>query len=196
MIYITAIIFIIGLYLVSLQKINNKMETLENKFIDIKDFAKFIIYFFNSRGSLITNKKLQKLLYYTQSWHLVYFDNQLFKETPEAWVHGAVYPNIYQQYKKFKANPIVFDNGIEREQLQKVFELFKFNENQKDFINSVLITYGKKEAFELELLNHSEKPWLDAREGLEDYDISTKPILIETMKSYYTELINRSKNVL
>ena len=41
-----------------------------------------------------------------------------------------------------------------------------------------------------------EKPWLEAREGLEDYDISTKPISIETMKTYYSDLLKRSKNVL
>ena len=166
-------------------------------YTDIKDFARYIVYFFNSSGSLITNKKLQKLLFYTQAWHLVYFDgNQFFKETPEAWVHGAVYPSVYHQYKKFKAKPITFDNGIERDQLQAFFDSFKFSNEQKEFIESVLITYGKKEAFELELLNHREKPWLEAREGLEDYDISTKPISIATMKTYYSDLLKRSKNVL
>lgn len=199
MIYIFLTVCILVVYLLTLwkEKPKSQMETSENKFIDIKEFAKFVVYFFNSRGSLITNKKLQKLLYYTQAWHLVYFENdQFFKETPEAWVHGAVYPNVYHQYKKFKAKPIVFDNGIEREQLKNFFNSFKFSEDQKEFINSVLSTYGNKEAFELELLNHREKPWLEAREGLEDYDISTKPISIETMKTYYSDLLKRSKNVL
>jgi uncharacterized phage-associated protein len=164
--------------------------------IDIKDFAKYIVYFFNSSGSLITNKKLQKLLYYTQAWHLVYFNDKLFNDEPEAWVHGAVYPNVYHQYKKFKAKPIVFDEGIDRKTLQDKLNSFNFSDDQKEFVNSVLIAYGKKEAFELEILNHREKPWLEAREGLEDYDISSKPISIDTMKTYYTELKKRSKNEL
>ena len=45
-------------------------------------------------------------------------------------------------------------------------------------------------------MNHREKPWLEAREGLEDFDISSKPISLITMKSYYSELLQRSDNVL
>jgi uncharacterized phage-associated protein len=170
---------------------------MKTYYIDIKEFAKFIIYFFNSRGSLITNKKLQKLLYYSQAWHLVYFDNHsLFEDCPEAWVHGAVYPNVYHQYKKYKAKPIVFHNGIERDKLNLMLNSFSLTEEQKEFLISVLNTYGKKDAFELEILNHREKPWLEAREGLNDFDISRKPISLVTMKNYYSELINRSKNAL
>ncbi|WDF57575.1 MULTISPECIES: Panacea domain-containing protein [Flavobacterium] len=166
-------------------------------YINIKDYAKYIIYFFNSRGSLITNKKLQKLLYYSQAWHLVYFDeNPLFEEVPEAWVHGAVYPSVYQQYKKFRAKPIVFDNQLKREELDKLFDSFGFNPDQKEFIDSVLLTYGKKEAFELEILNHREKPWLEAREGLEYFDISSRPISLKTMCNYYKEILTSSQNVL
>jgi uncharacterized phage-associated protein len=173
------------------------METSKTNHIDIKEFAKYIIFFFNSKGSLITNKKLQKLLYYTQAWHLVYFDNHsFFKDTPEAWVHGAVYPQVYHQYKKFKAKPIFFNEGVDRDKLDIFFNSFLISDEQKDFVHSVLLAYGKKEAFELELMNHREKPWLEAREGLEDFDISSKPISLITMKSYYSELLQRSDNVL
>ena len=36
----------------------------------------------------ITNKKLQKLVYYSQAWSLVLNNEKLFNEKIEAWVHG------------------------------------------------------------------------------------------------------------
>jgi uncharacterized phage-associated protein len=37
------------------------------------------------RGEILTNLKLQKLLYYAQPWHLALNDRPLFDEDFEAW---------------------------------------------------------------------------------------------------------------
>ena len=37
-------------------------------------------------GELISNLKLQKLLYYMQGFHLAYFNEPLFEEDIEAWM--------------------------------------------------------------------------------------------------------------
>lgn len=158
------------------------------KEIDIKYFSEYLVYYFNHRGSFISNKKLQKLLYYIQAWHLVYFDNKLFNENPEAWVHGPVYPSVYRAYKRYRAKPITFDSGISRLELDNMLNSFEFSNNQKEYLESVINTYGKKNALELELLSHREFPWLEARNGLSDYDLSSVPIKIKSMKDFYTEL--------
>lgn len=51
----------------------------------------------------VSNKKLQKLVYYAYSWYLVLFndnvknlENKFFENKFEAWVHGAVYPELYR----------------------------------------------------------------------------------------------------
>jgi uncharacterized phage-associated protein len=163
------------------------------KTVDIKEFSKYIIYYFNHRGELLTNKKLQKLLYYIQAWHLVYFNDKLFNEIPEAWVHGPVFPSVYGSYKKFKAKPIIFDKGISREDLVCLLESFELTDNQKEYIEAVINTYGRKSALELEILSHKEKPWVEARRGLTDFDLCSNPINLDTMKSYYSELKARSK---
>ncbi len=41
-------------------------------------------------GDLISNLKLQKLLYYAQGFHLALYDEPLFPEAIEAWTHGPV----------------------------------------------------------------------------------------------------------
>ncbi len=163
------------------------------KEIDIKYFAEYLVYYFNHRGALISNKKLQKLLYYIQAWHLVYFDNKLFNETPEAWVHGPVYPSVYRAYKKYKAKPISFDSGISRQLLDERLNSFGFSKDQIEYIEAVINSYGKKSALELELLSHRESPWLEARRGLSDYDLSSSPINVELMKSYYAELKRKNE---
>ncbi len=157
--------------------------------VDIKEIAKYLIYYFNHRGESITNKKLQKLLYYIQAWHLVYFEDNLFDDVPEAWVHGPVYPAIYQLYKKYKAKPITFYNGVSREECDGLLDSFGVNDDQKEFIGSIIHYYGAKSAFALEMLSHKERPWLEAREGMADYDLSRVPISLTTMHEYYRSLL-------
>ena len=50
--------------------------------------------------SEMTNKKLQKLCYYAKAWYLAIYDQNLVEEQFHAWVHGAVQPALYFQYKK------------------------------------------------------------------------------------------------
>ena len=54
--------------------------------IPVDDVAKYIIAFANYTGDVITNLKLQKLLYYAQAWFMVNNGGRkLFKEDIEVW---------------------------------------------------------------------------------------------------------------
>ena len=59
----------------------------------------------------MTHKKLQKLCYYAKAWYLALYDENLVNEAFEAWVHGAVQPDLYQKYKPYGFNyiPRVFN---------------------------------------------------------------------------------------
>lgn len=162
------------------------------KLISVREFAQYLTELFGQAGDSLTNKKLQKILYYVQSWHLVYFDSMLFDEIPEAWVHGPVYPSVYQKYKKFQFQPIVIDKNCTKQKTDALFTSFNLSTNQKEFMEEVLNFYGGKSALELELATHRETPWLEARGQLADDDVSSHPIKIATMKQYYTNL--RDKN--
>ena len=51
------------------------------------DVARYFIFraYEDGRESLMTNMKVQKLLYYTQSLHLALFDEPLFDDEIQAW---------------------------------------------------------------------------------------------------------------
>ena len=63
-------------------------------------------------GDLISNLKLQKLLYYAQGIHLALNGQPLYPERIEAWQHGPVVPEIYHAFKEYRARP---DSCRERE---------------------------------------------------------------------------------
>ena len=71
--------------------------------------AKYFIDRANKEKKPITNKKLQKLLYYAQVWSLVLNKEKLFSERIEAWVHGPAIPIVYKKFRSFEFNPIQLD---------------------------------------------------------------------------------------
>ena len=50
--------------------------------------------------------KLQKLLYYTQGFHLAIYGVPLFEEKLIAWEHGPVVKEVYDKFKEFGSNAI------------------------------------------------------------------------------------------
>jgi uncharacterized phage-associated protein len=141
--------------------------------------ARYIIRRSNISGEPITNLKLQKLLYYAQGWSLAFFSKRLFAEDFEAWIRGPVVPSIYRHYKVYKHLPIAgMPNRI------------TFSKKIEDFLNEVLLTYLKYDAFTLERMTHNEKPWQEARGSLSP-DAPCKRIINEkTMKDFFKAQLN------
>ena len=138
--------------------------------INIYDVAKIFLSF-----DSMTHKKLQKLCYYAQAWHLALFKEPLLDEDFEAWVHGPVSPNLYQKYK---------NNGwekIEQKNINKEYDL-----ETMEFLEYIYNMYGDFSGDQLEHLTHEEDPWLEAREGLSERDSSNRIIKSKTMKKYYS----------
>jgi uncharacterized phage-associated protein len=50
------------------------------------------------RGGM-TAWKLQKLIYYSQAWSLVWDERPLFNERIEAWANGPVCPDLYAAHR-------------------------------------------------------------------------------------------------
>lgn len=68
---------------------------MENNLYDINLIADYII---SKNESSIMNFKLQKLLYYIQSWSLGILGKPLFNGDFEAWVHGPVCKRVYNRF--------------------------------------------------------------------------------------------------
>ena len=56
-------------------------------------------------GDIISNLKLQKLLYYAQGVTLALTGKPLFSDPIEAWQHGPVVPSVYRLYKVAAGHP-------------------------------------------------------------------------------------------
>lgn len=143
------------------------------------EIAQYFVYLSNKEEKVITNKKLQKLVYYAQAWSLVLTDKKLFEDPVEAWVHGPAIRSLYIKYKMFGYGPIQQD--IDADQIQLI------DGEVKELLDDVWKVYGKLDAGYLEMLTHSEEPWLNAREGLQDTESSSNEIMPETMKAFYSK---------
>ena len=84
-----------------------------------RQVANYIISFFQKKQEPITNLKLQKLLYYVQAWYLALYDEPLFDDKLEAWVHGASQPQVYSQFKQFLWNRLPRQCNVQRLLIRK-----------------------------------------------------------------------------
>src|SRR5436305_3443094 len=66
-----------------------------SKMTTAHDVAAYIL----SKTGEITAMKLQKLVYYSQAWSLVWDEEPLFDERIEAWVNGPVVPDLYRRHR-------------------------------------------------------------------------------------------------
>lgn len=149
-----------------------------------QQIADYIIADAHDSGSFISNLKLQKLLYYVQGWHLAIFDEPLFAERFEAWVHGPVIPELYRKYKDYRWRNI--DHDVERPLLE---------EKTEKFLGEVLDEYGPLDVRRLEWLTHREAPWVNARERAEALtdDPCTAPIDEDEMRNFYRGRMQESQ---
>jgi uncharacterized phage-associated protein len=115
-----------------------------------------LIYSADNGGELMTNMKLQKMLYYQQGFHLAYFGTPLFDEDIEAWMYGPVVPSMYEKYKGYGRN------GIEPDRtMQFAFE----KKNELALFNEVCKVYGAYSAIGLMNMTHEETPWKSTPTG-------------------------------
>ena len=133
----------------------------------------------------LTNKKLQKLLYYSQAWSLALKGRRIFPDNIEAWVHGPTVPAVYHSFKEFGSGEI--DTEVEDRDISTL------SIEERKLLDSIWEVYGKYEANYLEALTHSEKPWQEARRGLGVLEVSNSIISTKIMKDYYGEKIQETR---
>lgn len=137
------------------------------------------------KGDSITPLKLQKLLYYCQAWHLAIFDTPLFDEPIKAWTHGPVVHSVWQ---RFANKEIPRHCAIPLDSTEINVPTLANDTNQ--LLEEVLGLYGEHSGSYLEELTHREKPWLEAREGLQEHQKGERSISHDTMKTFYKALNN------
>lgn len=102
-------------------------------------------------GELISNLKLQKLLYYMQGYFIAVFNKQLFDAEIEAWQYGPVVRDMYNHFKRNGSFSISIDENA---------PIAKLNDDEELLFNEVLNEYGQYSAIKLMNMTHEELPWV------------------------------------
>jgi uncharacterized phage-associated protein len=133
-------------------------------------------YILREHGPL-SAMKLQKLVYYSQAWSLVWDDQQLFREAVEAWANGPVVRELYERHRgQFELHEWPWGNaGV-------------LDEEARETVNAVLQYYGPRSAQWLSDLTHREAPWREARQGIPDGERGAAKISLALMAEYYGSL--------
>jgi uncharacterized phage-associated protein len=120
--------------------------------VPVSQVAKYILTLSDpdQSGELISNLKLQKLLYYVQGFHLVMRGETLFDEKIYNWQHGPVVREVYQEYAA---------NGSAGIQPPADFDIESIPAESREVIDEVYQVYGQFSAWRLRDMTHEESPW-------------------------------------
>jgi uncharacterized phage-associated protein len=147
----------------------------------VLDVAAYIL----AKHGPMTAMKLQKLVYYSQAWHLAWEEKPLFDERIEAWANGPVVPVLYRKHRgRFTLSPDESLGGNERE----------LSQSERDTIEAVIDAYGDKTARWLSELTHREEPWRGARTGMRELDRGDSEIDSASMHEYYSSLTSSNSH--
>ncbi len=162
--------------------------TTEDKIITV---AKYFVMksqkeFLVDPSKTLTPLKLQKVLYYAKVWNLIFNKGEkLFPDDFQAWIHGPANPKVWEYFRDFdfaKPHP-----EIESQKFENI------NDAEKEILDMVWSVYGKFDGKYLEMLTHSEEPWLRARGELNTSVPSQNTITDESIVSYYEQRIKEEE---
>jgi uncharacterized phage-associated protein len=100
-------------------------------------------------GDILTNLKLQKLVYYVQGFHLAIYNEPLYVDDLVAWEHGPVVVDLYHKLKDSKSGQITIESPVSK----------LINEKQLALIGEINNVYGQFSAWKLRDMTHNESPW-------------------------------------
>ena len=141
------------------------------------DVAAYII---ENCQSTITGLKLQKLLYYSYAWHLVWDEERLFLEPIEAWALGPVVRAVYRNHRQESEEIESWSHGDHN----------RLTETERNSIDEVLEEYSELGPFELSEISHEEPPWLNARGDTPAEKTSRERIKDDDIREYFRDIYN------
>lgn len=122
----------------------------------------------------LTALKLQKLVYYTQAWHLAEHGHPAFDDEVQAWRQGPVVRALYDAHQ-----------GLRRVAGLAWGEARRLPASVRDVVALVVERYGQLTAEELSQITHREAPWREARGSLAPGARSERPIEPAVMRDFY-----------
>ena len=108
----------------------------------------------------LTPMKLQKLLFYTQSWHLRERELPLMDDHFARWQYGPVIPSLYHELKSYGSRPVTsLLSNLKPDVEDIVFVTPRIPESDTyahRLIDRIINKYGKWSGTQLSNLSHEE----------------------------------------
>lgn len=139
----------------------------------VHDVAAYIL----KKMGPMTTWKLQKLVYYSQAWSLVWDEDELFPEECRAWANGPVVTELYNTHR-----------GQFRIESLEVGDPSALTDDQAESVDAVLEYYGGRTPRWLRELTHLEDPWINARGDAAEGQRSDEIIPKQAMVDYYSKI--------
>lgn len=157
-------------------------DSIESLFSVSEKMLRVIAYVFEKLEE-VTPLMLQKLLYFIQGVYSALYGKPIFEEDCRAWVHGPVYPEVYELFRDFKYNPI---DDARFALLEGTVDVL--TEEEKNVIDLVVNTFGMYGGKVLERITHNEDPWKEARKGYGDSIPSSELLPKDRIMKYYVAI--------
>ena len=154
-------------------------DSIERLFSVSEKMLSVIAYIFEKLEE-VTPLMLQKLLYFSQGLYFALYSSPIFTEDCRAWIHGPVYPEVYDLFRDFKYNPI---DDARFALLEGATDAL--TDDEKKVIDLVVNTFGMYGGKALERITHNEEPWKEARKGYGDSIQSRELLSKEHIMKYY-----------
>lgn len=136
---------------------NYLLRKVVNSMYKAKDIANYFLFKSQQEEQeLLSNLKLQKLIYYSQGLHLALHGTALFNENIEAWNYGPVVPELYHLYKHYGKEGIIPDDK---------FVESSIDPKTREFLDEVYDVFGQYSAVRLMEISHNDKCWSEAGIG-------------------------------
>lgn len=157
-------------------------DSIESLFSVSEKMLRVIAHVFEKLEE-VTPLMLQKLLYFIQGVYSALYGKPIFEEDCRAWVHGPVYPEVYELFRDFKYNPI---DDARFALLEGTTDAL--TEEEKKVIDLVVNTFGMYGGKVLERITHNEEPWKEARKGYGDSIPSSELLPKDRIMRYYVAI--------
>ncbi len=135
------------------------------------EIALYVINWCHEHGFIITNLKLQKLLYFLQGENCRVRHSRLISDDFYAWQLGPVIPEVYYEFAMYSSSEIPEQKSL----------IPSFPEEEKSLIDRVLSKYAVKSTWDLVDISHSQDPWKYNHQVFGDRSI----IPYQSIENYY-----------
>ncbi len=139
------------------------------------EVSQYVVNWCNENHTVITNLKLQKLLYFLQGEFCSLTGERLLDDDFYAWQLGPVIPSVYNSFAMYSSFPLPSRNIC-----------LQITDEHKIIIDRILSKYAPIPTWDLVDLSHEQDPWKY------NYQIFGDKSLIpyQTIERYFKEVNN------